>query len=176
MLHAEGHLAGDVLLGVLRPDRGEEPLQRGDVARRRRGEYAVVQGHQVRRQRPAARAAGAAQAARVDLGPAGEVIEAADAVPDAVAGGAPADQQRADAGHRVLGRVAPPGRLAVAVRGPGVVPPGRSGRSTAPRSRSARARCRPADNRARPCRWRRARRASGPRGTAASPPGGRTAP
>ena len=115
MLHAEGDLAGDVLLGVLRPDRGEEPLQRGDVARRRRGGHAVVEGHQVRRQRPPARAARAAEPAGVDLGAARQVIEAADAVPDPVARGAPADEQRADADHRVLGRAARARRLPLAV-------------------------------------------------------------
>ena len=75
VIHAGGDLAGDVLLGVLRADRGEEPLERGDVARRRRHGDPVVEGHQVGGHRAAARVAGAAQAVGIDLGPARQVVE-----------------------------------------------------------------------------------------------------
>ena len=40
----------------------------------------------------------------IDLGPARQVVESAEAVPDPVAGELPADQKRADARHGVLGR------------------------------------------------------------------------
>ena len=70
MLHPGGDLAGDVLLGVLRADRGEQPLERRDVARRRRHGDPVVERHQVGRQGAAARVAGAAQPSGIDLGPA----------------------------------------------------------------------------------------------------------
>ena len=115
VLHAERDLAGDVLLGVLRADGGEQPFQRGDVARRRGTDDAVVEGHQIRGQRAAAGAAGAAELLRVDLRPARQVIEAADAVPDAIGRRAAADEQRADAGHGVFGGAAGDGRLALGV-------------------------------------------------------------
>ncbi len=50
MIEAGGHLAIDVLLGVLGPDRGEQTLKRGDVTRRGRGQDTVVKAHQVRGQ------------------------------------------------------------------------------------------------------------------------------
>ena len=42
MIEPGGHLARDVLLGVLGPDRGEQTLERGDVTRGRRREDPVV--------------------------------------------------------------------------------------------------------------------------------------
>src|SRR5262249_8568769 len=115
VLHAAGDLAGDVLLGVLRADGREQPLQRRDVTRRRRGKDAIIQRHQVRGQRAAAGVAGAAEALRIDLRTRREVIEAANAVPDAIGRGARADEQRSDASHRVFRRAAGNGRLALAV-------------------------------------------------------------
>ena len=103
VIQAGGHLAGDVLLGVLRSDRGEEPIQRGDVAGGRGDGDPVVEGHQVRRHRSAARVSRAAQPGRVDLGAAGQVVEGAESVPDPVGRGLTADQDGADARHRVLG-------------------------------------------------------------------------
>ena len=40
----------------------------------------------------------------IDLGPAGEVIEGTQAVPDPIAGQLPADQEGTNPGHRMLGR------------------------------------------------------------------------
>ena len=111
VVHAEGDLAGDVLLGVLRADRGEEPLERGDVARRaprRRSGRRGPSGRRSacrRRSCPCSRAGVASISGRL-----GEVVEAADAVPDPVGRGLAADEHRADAGHRVLGRA--PWRIA----------------------------------------------------------------
>src|SRR5262249_26977352 len=89
---------------VLRAARGEEALQRRDVARRRRADDALVQRRDVRRQRAPAGDAGAAETLRIDLWPAGEIVEGANAIPDAITGGPAADEQGADTDHRVLVR------------------------------------------------------------------------
>ena len=105
------HLGRDVLLAVLRADRVEQPAERGDVAGRRGGQNPVVGGHQVRRQRPAAGVARAADPLRVDLRSGDQVVERPDAVPNPVIRGARAGQARPDVGQRML--AGPPGdRLA----------------------------------------------------------------
>src|SRR6516165_8018259 len=63
VLHAESDLAGDVLLGVLRADRGEETFERGDVAGRGGTNDAVVESHEVRGHGAAAGVAGTADLA-----------------------------------------------------------------------------------------------------------------
>ena len=50
----ECHLAWEVLLAVLRTDRGEEAFERGDVARRCGDRDPVIDGHEIGRQNAAA--------------------------------------------------------------------------------------------------------------------------
>ena len=83
VVHAEGELAEDVLLGVLRADgAGEFSEQARDVAGDGRGGDAVVEGGDIARLRAAAAVAHAAETVGADAGPRGEIVEAADAVVD----------------------------------------------------------------------------------------------
>ncbi len=111
VLHAEGDLAGDILLGVLWANRRNEPFQRRDVARRGGTGDAVVEHHEIGGQGAAAGVAGTAELGCVDLGAACEIIEAADAVPDAIAGTALTDEQGADADLSMLAGAALDGGL-----------------------------------------------------------------
>ena len=104
MVHAERQLPEDVLLGVLRPDGREQGLEAGDVAARSRGADAVVQRHQVGGLRAAAAVARAADALGIDLRAGLQVVDGPHAVPDLEAGGVAAQQDAADAEHRVGGR------------------------------------------------------------------------
>ena len=111
MVHPERHLSGDVLFRVLRAQRGEQSLQRRDVARRRRRQNALIQRHQISGQSAATGVARATQPLGIDLGARGQVIETADSIPDSVRGCTLADQQGTDAEHRVLRRAPRDGGL-----------------------------------------------------------------
>ena len=101
MVHAERDLAEDVLLGVLRSDRGKERLKAGDVTARRRRFDAVVQRHQVGRLGPSSAVAGAADAVGVDLRAGLQVVDASHAVPDLESGSVATEQDAADSERRV---------------------------------------------------------------------------
>ena len=117
MIHSSGHLAGDVLLGILGPDRGEEPLQRGDEAGRRGDGDPIIEGHQVRGQRSPSRITRAAQAACVDLRSAGQVIQGPNSIPDPVRSSLAANQECPDPRHRMLScRSLTDDRLAVGIQ------------------------------------------------------------
>ena len=94
------------------PDRGHETFQRGDEARWSRDRDPVVDCHQVRSHGAAARVAGTAQAGGIDLGPARQIVEGTQAVPDPVAGQLSPDQQGTDPRHGVFGRAADHGLAA----------------------------------------------------------------
>lgn len=103
VVNAQRHLRGDVLLAILRADGIEQPAERSDVTRGRGGQDAVVGGHQVSRECPAAGVARAADPLGVDLRAFDQVVERPDAVPNAVIRGTNAGQTRADIGQRMLG-------------------------------------------------------------------------
>ncbi len=97
-------LAGKMLLAILRADGVEQPLDRGNEAGRRGHGDAIVDGHQPGGHRAAAGVAGAAQALRIDFRAAGQIVHAAQPIPDAVVGRVDADQERGGTNQRVLGR------------------------------------------------------------------------
>ncbi len=116
MLQAESNLAGDVLLGILWSDGRKQPLQRSEIAARDGHGDPVIQSHQVRGQGAAPRAAGAAEAPGIDLWARGQIIQAANAVPDPVRGRILSGQQGADANQGVLGSAARQGGLSLTVQ------------------------------------------------------------
>ena len=89
----------------------------GDVTRRRGGGDPVVEGHQEGRLGPAARVPRDAQALRIDLGAAREIVEAPDAVADEVPCRAAADEERAGSDQVMLGRAPLDDRLPARVEG-----------------------------------------------------------
>ena len=64
LVHAEGDLAENVLLGILRAVGVDQPAKGGEVANRRRGDDAIIQRHEISRQRAAAGVARAADLVR----------------------------------------------------------------------------------------------------------------
>src|SRR5262245_22846757 len=103
MLHTERQLPRNILFGVLRADCGKQSLERCDVARWRGRQDAIVECHQVSGQCAATRVACAAEPSRIDLGSFRQIVEAANAIPNMVAGGLPTDQKGTDSGERMLG-------------------------------------------------------------------------
>jgi hypothetical protein len=114
VLDAESDLRRDVLLAVLRALLREESLEARYVAGRCGREDPVIGDHEVGGDGAAAGVARAADAPGVDLGPAGQVIDGTDGVPDAVMRRAQPDEARADVHQSMLGG-APRGRFAPGV-------------------------------------------------------------
>ena len=102
LVHAEGDLAEDVLLAVLRAQCLDEFTERGEVATRCRSDDAIVERHEIRGLRAAAAVAGAADLVGEDVLAALQVVDDSHAVPDAELRHIRPDQRAAEAGRRML--------------------------------------------------------------------------
>ena len=102
MVEPKTDLPENVLLGIADFVGREASFETGDRAAWRGAENAIVERHQILRQRAAAGDAGAAEFLRIDLGSALQVVEGPHAVPNAIARRVATDQDRTDADGRVL--------------------------------------------------------------------------
>jgi len=107
LIEPELDLAKNVLLGVLRTNRLNQPAKVRQVTGRRGAGDSLIESHDITRQRSPTRAAGEANPFGIDVLATGDVVDGADGVPDAVAGRIRADQDRAHADQKMfLGRAA----------------------------------------------------------------------
>ena len=108
LVHAKGDLPEDVLLTVLRTFGVDQLPERRQVATRCRRDDAIIQRHQIRRLRTAARVPRAADLVRDDVRAALQVVDHPHAVPDAKLRHIRTDQRTADAHHCMLRRAHQP--------------------------------------------------------------------
>ena len=102
MVHAVGGLSEDVLLRIARPRFVVLAASGGDETARCRSHDSRVERHQVGGHEAAARVPGATDARLVDVVPARQVVDAADAVPDAIGRQVLTQQNGGDAGQIVF--------------------------------------------------------------------------
>ena len=93
MIHAEGDLAVNILLSILRSLPVDQAAESTQVAARSRGHDPVIQRHDIRRVGTAAGDAGAADLVGDDVVARLQVVDGSGGVPDHQTGGVAAEQE-----------------------------------------------------------------------------------